>query len=199
MDSATLETRGFYPADIELRQKGRELSGSFPYGRQATISDRGRVRKERFAPGAFDFAVQDETREIHLLFGHSYDKPLAVRSGRSLVLESNAERLVFRALLPVEGEQPSYMRDVLLQLRAGLIGGISPGFRVPPSSAVANAEELIDEPGNPGVQIRVINAAVLYELSLVARPAYDETNVDVRSAVQPISNSPRPGIGTLWL
>ena len=58
---------------------------------------------------------------------------------------------------------------------AGLIRGVSPGFRVPPASAVANAEELVDEPGNPDVQIRQINQAVLYELSLVTRPAYVES------------------------
>ena len=57
----------------------------------------------------------------------------------------------------------------------------SPGFRVPPQSAVPNAEELIPEPGNPGVQIRVIRQAVLYELSLVTRPAYPETIVDLRA------------------
>lgn len=197
-----LETRGYFPGELELRQseRGRELVGSFPYDSQATIRDRGRVRKERFAHGAFDFALQDETREIHLLVGHSYDKPLAVRTKGTLTLESNAERLSFRATLPTEIEQPTYMRDTLMQMRAGLIGGISPGFRVPPSSVVGNAEELVDEPGNPGVQIRVINAAVLYELSLVTRPAYDETEVDVRSDqnVQLIA-AHQPRLETLFL
>ena len=50
-------------------------------------------------------------------------------------------------------------------IRAGLAGGVSPGFRVPPASVVANAEAFEPEPGNPGVQVRVINQAVLHELS----------------------------------
>ena len=38
---------------LELRQRGRRLSGRFPYGATATVSDRGTVRKERFAKRAF--------------------------------------------------------------------------------------------------------------------------------------------------
>ena len=74
------------------------------------------------------------------------------------------------------------MKDTVLAVRSGLIRGISPGFRVPPTSAVANAETLIPEAGNPGVFIRQINEAVLFELSLVTRPSYVESSVDVRSA-----------------
>ena len=74
----------FEVLDLELRQRGRLLSGRFPYRSTATVRDRGRVRKERFDPGAFAFAVEDETREIHLLAGHSYDRPLASKRAGSL-------------------------------------------------------------------------------------------------------------------
>ena len=174
----SIETRGVWA--VEVRARGRELTGRFPYGSTATVSDRGRVRKESFGPNAFRFAVEDAEREIHLLVGHSFDKPLASRGARSLELEDTAEALTFRAQLPEA--QPTYMRDTLLQLDAGLIGGVSPGFRVPPKSAVPNAEELLPEPGNPGVAIRRINEAVLIEISLVSRPAYDETAVELNAA-----------------
>ena len=174
-----METRAIFA--LEIRQAGRTLSGVFPYSRMATVASRGRVRKERFAPRAFRFAVEEEEREIHLLSGHSFDKPLARKRNGTLQLEDSAEGLSFTAELPPEGDQPAYMADTLKQMRAGLVGGISPGFQVPPPSAVANAEELIPEPGNPSVQIRQINAAVLYELSIVTRPVYSETEVDVRS------------------
>ena len=145
------------------------------------MRDRGRVRKEMFLQRAFAFAVEDEAREIHLLSGHSFDRPLASKRRGSLRLEDRKEGLLFEADLPEEAEQPSWMRDTVLALQGGLVGGISPGFSVPPSSAVPNAEELIPEPGNPGVQIRVIRQAVLFELSLVTRPAYPETDVDLRA------------------
>ena len=58
----------------------------------------------------------------------------------------------------------------------------SPGFRVPPKSVVPNGERLEPEPGNPAVQVRVIENAVLSELShRDKRPAYSETDIDVRA------------------
>ena len=179
-----LETRAIFPVeDLEIRQgeSGRSLRGRFPYGSRATVRDRGRVRKETFGPRAFRFAVEDGEREVHLLSGHSYDRPLATKRGGTLKLEDRDDALIFEAMLPEEAQQPSWMRDTILALQGGLVGGISPGFRVPPASAVPNAERLIPEPGNPGVQIRQINQAVLHELSLVTRPAYPETDVDLRA------------------
>ena len=173
----------FVLEDLELRQRGggRTLSGRFPYRSRATVRDRGRVRKEMFLQRAFAFAVEDEAREIHLLAGHSFDRPLASKRRGSLRLEDRDDGLRFEADLPEAAAQPSWMRDTVLALQGGLVGGISPGFSVPPPAAVGNAEELIPEPGNPGVQIRVIRQAVLYELSLVTRPAYPETDVDLRA------------------
>ena len=77
------------------------------------------------------------------------------------------------------------------------MGGISPGFSVPSSSAVPNAEELLPEPGGLGVFIRRIKEAVLFELSLVTRPAYQETEVDIRSAGEPAIYTPDPRLRLL--
>ena len=179
-----IEQRAVWPVeDLEIRQRdgGRTLSGRFPYRSRATVRDRGRVRKESFASRAFAFAVEDEAREIHLLSGHSFDRPLASKRAGTLTLEDRNDALVFTADLPDEAAQPSWMRDTVMAMRAGLIGGISPGFAVPPASVVPGAERLIPEPGNPGVQIREISQAVLHELSLVTRPAYPETEIDLRA------------------
>lgn len=187
--SRHLETRSVYPVDLELRQDGDRpvIAGAFPYGAQATIASRGRVRKERFEPRAFDFVVNQEVeRDVNLLYGHDFNTPLANRSGGTLSLVDGEDALRFEATLPPEGEQPTWVRDALLAHRAGLIRGISPGFSVPPSTAVRNAERFEPEAGNPGVMIRVIRAAVLGELSLVSRPAYRETILDTRAdAIQP--------------
>ena len=193
-----IEQRAIFEVlDLEIRQRGRSVSGRFPYRSRATVSDRGRVRKEVFEPGAFRFAVEDEAREIHLLSGHSFDRPLASKRAGSLKLDDRADGLIFEAQLPEEAAQPSWMRDAVLALQGGLVGGISPGFRVPPATAVPNAEAFIPEPGNPGVQIRVIRQAVLFELSLVTRPAYPATEVDLRA------DNLQPGAGVarrrVWL
>ena len=202
----------FFDADLEVRAKaagqGRTLSGRFPYGRMATVKDRGRVRKERFAPRAFSFQLDAfaeakkaldasikaraaprvvselkeavERRNVNLLSGHSFAMPLAALAGGTLALRDSDEALMFEAKLPPENRQPSWMRDTVLAIESGLAVGISPGFRIPPATTVPDAERLIDEPGNAGVQIREILQAVLYELSIVTRAAYAETEVEAR-------------------
>ena len=80
---------------------------------------------------------------------------------------------------------PSYMVDTVRMVESGLAGGVSPGFRVPPASVVKGAETFEAEPGNPGVQVRVINSAVLHEISIVTRPAYSETDIDARAFEDP--------------
>ena len=74
--------------------------------------------------------------------------------------------LSFEAELPEnENTWPSHVVDTVKQIEMGLIGGISPGFMVPPKEVVPNAEEFLEEPGNPDVLVRQINEAVLVELS----------------------------------
>ena len=111
------------------------------------------------------------------------------------MLVDGDDGLEFAAELPAEGDQPTYMQDVLKELQAGLVGGISPGFRVPPADVVPDAEKLEPEAGNPGVMVRVIRAAVLFELSLVTRPAYQDTKVDLRHQADPAPAQRR----RLWL
>ncbi len=165
---------------LEIRQEGRTLRGRFPYNRLAVTSDRGSVRKERIRSRAFRFAVESDEREIHLLIGHDYSQPIARKLNSSLKLRETDDALESWPL-PSERDRPTYLNDLLGLLRSGLVGGISPGFRVPPTSVVPNSESLTPEPGNPGVSIREVNEAVLYELSLVTRPAYDDTDVEVRA------------------
>ena len=179
-----METRSIYPVELELRQEGGRpvISGAFPYNNMATIARTGRVRKERFSPRAFDFAInQEPDREINFLLGHSFNRPLASRRAGTFQLEDGPDAVRFEAHLPAESDQPSWVRDFLLAHRAGMLRGISPGFSVPPRSVVANAEEAIPEPGNPGVYIRQINAAVLGEFSAVTRPAYEGTELVERA------------------
>ncbi len=175
-----METRLIFP--LELRQEGRTLTGRFPYRSLATISDRGRTRKETFAPRAFSYAIEDPEREINVLLGHSFDRPIGSKRAGTAAFEDTDDALTFRVELPEEAAQPTYLRDFLAATNAGLVlPGVSPGFRVPPASTVPDAERLEPEQGNPGVMVRTISAAVLYEMSLVSRAAYPDTAVDVRS------------------
>jgi Escherichia/Staphylococcus phage prohead protease len=178
---------GFHEGGLEVRRKlggGASLSGRFPYNSRAILSDggrNGRPRKEQFAPGAFKYSV-DSDAEIHLLAGHSFDKPLASRGAGSLSLVDTDDALTFSAEISPELADVSYVRDALAGLAAGLIVGISPGFRIPPERTVPNAESVEEENPSEGTAlIRTIHAAILFELSLVTRPAYSETELEARS------------------
>lgn len=173
-----------FPAEgLEVRQQGGRptIHGRFPYKSLAVISDRGKVRKETIEPGAFKFALDDPDRDIHLLVGHDFGKPIASKATKSLTFQDGEEHLAFRAELAEGAERVSWVSDLLAMLAAGLIAGVSPGFRVPPSDVVPGAERLEPEKGNPGVFIRVLFALVLYELSLVTRPAYEASQAELRA------------------
>ena len=182
-----LEHAIFDCLNLEYRQKGRRLRGRFPYGDTATVSDRGTVRKERFSKRAFSFAIDDPERTISLLRGHDFDKALAVRSPKIKTLElvDGDGGLDFEAVMPPLSQQPTHLRDTLLDIQNGNLAGVSPGFRVPPAGVVPDAETFIPEPGNAGVEIRVIAQAVLFELSLVHRPTYKESSVELRHQTEP--------------
>jgi HK97 family phage prohead protease len=177
---------------LELRRAvdgSHRLRGRFPYGKPAVLSDGGRTgrpRKEVIASRAFAYRVEDPKEEIHLLVGHSYDKPLASKGTGTLSFKDADDALTFDATITREISQTSYGTDILSLLFAGLAIGLSPGFRIPPERAVRHAEAVTEEPHDPsrgmfGALIRTIFAALLYELSIVTRPAYDQAQVEARN------------------
>ena len=173
-----------FEGDLEIRQFGgaRSIVGTFHYGTTGTVSDRGRVRKESFASRAFRFAIdQEPDRKIDLLVGHDFGKPVASRQSGTLSIVDADDAVRFEATLPEEALTPSWVLDVEKAIANKTMIGLSPGFRVPPVSAVPNAERLIPEPGNPGVQIRQINDAVLREFSIVTAGIYDDALVELRA------------------
>ena len=180
-----------WAGELEIRVGGgvRRMVGRFPYNKRATLSDRGRVRKESIRSRAFGFAIDDESRKIDLLVGHDFAKPIANRQTGSLVLSDAADAVSFTAT--IGDDPPSWVLDAEKSIRAGTMTGLSPGFRVPPKSTVPNAERYIPEEGNPGVQIREIHQAVLREFSLVTSAAYDEAFMDLRHEANAVLVVPR--------
>ena len=167
----------WWPATIELRQRGGRIFGSFPFNVQAVVRASGTVRKERFRPGAFDFALDDPSREVSLLVGHDYGQPLASKLAGTLAIRSTPAALEFNAVLP----PTSWAADLRAGIEAGAANyGVSPGFSLPPPDVVPGAETLTPEPGNPGVMVRTLNAVVLHEVSFVSRATYQGTEISLR-------------------
>ena len=173
-----------FEGQLEIRRVGgaSSIAGTFNYNTTGTISDRGRVRKESFASRAFRFAIDTEPdRKIDLIVGHDFGKPIASRQSGTLRIVDADDAVRFEATLPEEALAPSWVLDVEKAIANGTMVGLSPGFRVPPVSAVPNAERLIPEAGNPGVMIRQIDHAVLREFSIVTSSVYDDALVELRA------------------
>lgn len=177
-------------ADLEIRRDTldrRVITGKFPYGpgNTAVLSDggkRGRPRKERFKPHAFRHSVQSPKQDITLLYGHDFNMPLASKLNGTLELQDSALALVFVATLSELVAETTHARDAIALIESGLAAGISPGFRIPPQRTMPNAERVFSEdPAQGRALIREISEAILYEISIVTRPAYDETQVEARN------------------
>ena len=153
---------------LELRSEGgaTRLTARFPYDRETEIAP---GRFERIAPRAFAARIE-AGEDIHLLAGHSYDRPLASRSAGNLTLTDGDDALTVEAEIE---EGTTWARDFLAAYRAGLIKGLSPGFRVP------RGGERIEQRAS-GI-LRTITAAELFEVSTVTRPAYPQAQIEARA------------------
>ncbi|WP_444460934.1 HK97 family phage prohead protease [Rhodobacter capsulatus] len=185
---------GAHLGGLELRTEGGEtrLRATFPYGRATVLTEGGRngqTRKEVIAPRAFAARI-DAGEDIHFLAGHDYEKPLASRAAGTLTLKDTAAALIMEAVISAELRAVSYIADFLAAQAAGLITGLSPGFRVLPDPGAETVEVQRD-----GSILRTVRAAQLFELSAVTRPAYPEAQIEARSwqattAAQPVSAHP---------
>lgn len=177
---------GWADGTLEVRASkggGATIRGEFPYGKLATLDAGGRnrkPRKERFGPKAFDFVVQDETRNVHLLSGHDYSAVLADRASKTLMLRDTDAALIFEARILPEIMDLPHVKTALALLASGLASGVSPGFRVPDN--IPDSEEVTEEsPALGKALIRTVKKAVLYELSLVTSAAYKEATAEVEA------------------
>ena len=181
---------GFAEGELQLEERaarggGSRLRGRFPYNKRAILSDGGRTgrpRKEQFAPRAFAYNVERSDVDIRLLVGHDYGKPLASRGAGTLSLKDSDAALTFEATISEELQAASWVSDFFAGFAAGLIVGLSPGFRIPPERVAPNAEKVEEEDPKEGTAlIRTIFEALLFELSVVTAAAYSEAQVEARS------------------
>ena len=187
-----LETRQFRGA--------RQITGTFPYNTTATKAATGRIRKESFQSRAFGFAIDVEpTRSIDFLVGHDFGKPVASRRAGTLDITDADDAVRFTAMLPDEAATPTWVLDAEKAIANGTMTGLSPGFQVPPRTAVPNAVTEIPEAGNPSVYIRSSRAAVLREMSVVTNALYIEAAVELRDDSDSNAAILMPSEITLWL
>ncbi|PRX37910.1 hypothetical protein SAMN05216257_105121 [Meinhardsimonia xiamenensis] len=148
------------------------LRGRFPYAVPTVLKD-GRERlREVFEARAFAASVA-AGGDIHLLVHHDFDRPLASRGAGSLEISDGDDALTFEATIAPEMRGVSYVADFLGTLSAGLVGGISPGFRVAEGGALVKRD-------SEGL-LRVVRSAELIEISAVTKPAYPQAQIEARN------------------
>lgn len=138
---------------LEIRSEGgsTRLRAVFPYGARTELAP---GREEVIAARAFTI-----DGPVHLLSGHDYEKPLASTEAGNLSLSNGDDALEIEATLDAD---TTWARDFLAAHKAGLIRGLSPGFRVPVGG------DRVTRSGDGGI-LRTITKADLFEVSTVNR------------------------------
>lgn len=153
---------------LELRSEGgaTRLRATFPYGSETELAA---GRHEVIAARAFADRIEAGS-EIHLLAGHDYDRPLASRSAGNLTVTDTDAAVIVEARIDAG---TTWARDFLAAHAAGLIRGLSPGFRVDQGG------ERIESRG-AGL-LRTVTRAQVFEFSAVTIPAYPQAQIEARA------------------
>lgn len=153
---------------LEVRQEGEavRVAGHFPYDTRTELAP---GYFETIARGAFASRVNSDD-DLYFLSGHDFEKPLASRKAGTLAVRHDDDALTFEATV---ASNTTWARDFLAAHEAGLIRGLSPGFRV------AKGGERVTRDGD--VMHRKIMGAELVEVSAVTRGAYPSAQIEARS------------------
>ena len=157
---------------LELRRDqngGVRITGRFPYNSETMLA---KGRFEQFAARAFSAKIAG-AGDVHFLVQHDFAQPLASRSAGTLELRDTAQALEFDATITPDVASTTWARDFLSANAAGLIKGLSPGFRVAPGG------DVVERRGD-GI-LRTVRAADLMELSAVTVPAYPAAQIEARN------------------
>jgi uncharacterized protein len=129
-----------------------------------TETEIGGMFREKIAKGAFAKAVAGDVRA---LIDHDTGRVIGRTKAGTLRLEEDDRGLAVEIDLP----NTSDGRDIAELIERGDVSGMSFGFRV--------TKQEWDESGE--MPLRTIQEAELFEVSAVAFPAYEETEIAMRS------------------
>lgn len=119
---------------------------------------------ERFLPGAFDRASQED--DVRALWNHNREIVLGRRSANTLQLKTDRRGLHY----VIEPPDTQAARDAMTLIRRGDVSGSSIGF------FVRTEEWRLDG----GIEVREIQDIELLDVSPVTFPAYTSTTASVR-------------------
>lgn len=163
----TCEQRGKWvrlPVEVRAEEDGLRVEGYAAVFNQET--DIGGYFREVIAPGAFTDAIGRD--EVVFLFNHNSDTVMARTSAGNLSLEQDDHGLKIDAKL--SDDDPDVQR-LAAKMRAGNVNKMSFAF-------MPEVQEWDD---SEDVPLRTIKQAALFDVSAVTEPAYEGTEIGLRS------------------
>jgi HK97 family phage prohead protease len=159
----TMERRALATApELRAGDKGKTIAGYAAVFNEET--DIGGSFREVIAPGAFKGSLE---KDVRALVDHDSGRVIGRSKAGTLRMSEDAHGLAVEIDLP----DTSDGRDLAVSLERGDISGMSFGFRV--------THDEWDE--TKEIPTRTIRAVELFEVSAVAFPAYDGTEIALRS------------------
>ncbi|MGK0554476.1 HK97 family phage prohead protease [Macrococcus capreoli] len=156
-----LNTRAVIDDDGQIRNYVAEGYAAM-FNSPTMISD---WYEETIAPGAFTSSL---TNDVRCLYNHDWSQVLGRTSSGTLQLREDDIGLYFEVTLP----NTSTGRDLIEMLGRKDINQCSFGFVI---------KQAQDDFSDPNVLRTLITEVELYEVSIVALPAYADTSVSLRS------------------
>jgi len=150
------------PIEMRAAEAGKKIGGYAALFNSP--ADIGGFMIETIAPGAFTKALAGDVRA---LVDHDSGRVIGRTTAGSLRLSEDATGLAIEIDLPDTTDG----RDIGALIERGDVSGMSFGFEV--------TKQSWDETGE--MPKRIIEEVNLYEVSVVAFPAYDDTSVAMRS------------------
>lgn len=160
------EVRGGIPAEIRADDDGVSVRGYAAVFNEPT--DIGGMFREVIAPGAFTDAIGRD--DVVFLINHD-GLPLARTRSGTLTLKEDERGLYMETTL--DPEDPD-VKSIVGKMRRGDLDKMSFAFW-------PEKQEWDDEVGEGELPLRTIHQASLYDVSIVTTPAYDGTEIGLRS------------------
>lgn len=164
MPDVKLERRSILGAELETREDGPQLIRGYAAAYNSS-TDLGWFTEE-IAPGAFDRSLREKS-DILALYDHDWGRLLGRTSNQTLSLRSDSRGLA------VENEPPDTPTGLEVKglMKRGDLRGMSFGF--------LTRDDKWEK--RDGKDHRTLIDVDLYEVSVVAWPAYDDTEAALRS------------------
>jgi uncharacterized protein len=183
---AGLEHRQYSVAEIRESSGGKRILRGYGAKWNTLSADLGGFR-EMLSANCFSRCLARPNRDLRLLFNHDWGAVLAREKPGTFKVEEDSIGLKFRAELA----KTHLADDVFSDIQRGNLAGCSFAMRVRDGGdawseceADPDCEQADDDDDRSRrVPLRIVNAADIYEISVVALPAYAATTVtaDARS------------------